>query len=442
MSITEIERQIREEALREVALQFTSIDGAVRTLWVPADDLPRVAEVGIHTDGSSLCGVVDVSRSDVKLKPDLASFVVLPKALFPQGVGQVMCDVYEPESDVPFAMDPRYILKRSVDAARERLGASVSCYTASEIEYFLLYRDDDGDLQLIDEGNYLATPPADRGADLRLEIAEVLRGVGLTVEKHHHEVPHGKSEFNLKYSRAVDMADAVYLVKFIIKLMAARAGLIASFMPKPFHGEYGAGLHTHISLIDDESGQNLFAAGEGSVLSKTGTSFLAGILAHARGLAGITNPSVNSYKRLVPGWEAPVNISWALYNRSVLVRIPPGRGTGTRLEYRPTDGSCNFYLAYAALLSAGLEGIRRQLEPPAAVEEDIYKMTPAERAERGIEVLPGNLNEALQELAQDEVLTSCLGDALSDKFLDMKRKEWMEYSTIVHSWERKKYLDV
>ena len=173
-----------------------------------------------------------------------------------------------------------------------------------------MYRDDQGELQLIDEGNYLATPPADRGADLRLEIAEVLRGVGLTVEKHHHEVPHGKSEFNLKYSHAVDMADTVYLVKFIIKLMAARKGLIASFMAKPFHGEYGAGLHTHISLFDDESGRNLFASdSEGDVLSETGTRFLAGILAHARGLPGITNPSVNSYKRLVPGWEAPVNIS-------------------------------------------------------------------------------------------------------------------------------------
>lgn len=443
MTAIDIENIVREENLKELALQFTSIDGTVRTLWVPADDLARVAQDGIHTDGSSLCGVVDVSRSDVKLKPDLESFVVLPKSLFPLGVGRVICDVYEPESDVPFAMDPRFVLKRAVAAAQERLGGSVSCYTASEIEYFLLKPGDDGSLELIDQGNYLATPPADRGADLRLEIADALRNVGLTVEKHHHEVPHGKSEFNLKYSRAVEMADAVYLVKFIIKLMAARKGLVASFMAKPFHGEYGAGLHTHISLIDDVSGENVFADPDPSrVLSKTGSSFLAGILAHARGLAGVTNPSVNSYKRLVPGWEAPVNISWALYNRSVLVRIPPGRGRGTRLEYRPTDGSCNFYLAYAALLSAGLDGIQRDLEPPAAVEEDIYKMTPTERAKRGIEVLPGNLYEALQELAKDECVRGCLGEALSDKFLELKHKEWMEYSTIVHPWERARYLDV
>jgi len=214
-------------------------------------------------------------------------------------------------------------------------------------------------------------------------------------------------------------------------------------MPKPFHGEYGAGLHTHISLFDEASGVNLFAGDDvGHGLSATGLNFLAGILRHARSLAGVTNPSVNSYKRLVPGWEAPVNISWSKYNRSVLVRIPPGRGKATRLEYRPTDGSCNFYLAYAALLAAGLDGVDNRLEPPDPVEEDIYKMSPAERTRRGIDVLPGNLGEALVALSGNATIRERLGGALFDKFVDFKTKEWHDFSTVVHEWERERYLDV
>ena len=441
--IARIEQAIRDEGVEEVALQFVDLHGSLHSLWVPAGDLRRIAGDGIHTDGSSLSHVVDISRSDLKLVPDLGSFCVLPAGLFPVRVARCVCDLFHPESDRPFELDPRYVLRKAIDSARATLGAGVEYYAASEIEYFLMRRTDGGRLELIDQGGYLATPPADRGAELRLEMARALRAMGLVVEKHHHEVPHGKSEFNLQYAPALAMADRVYLVKFIIKLMAARAGLVASFMPKPFHGEYGAGLHTHVSLIDDARGANVFADPAGALgLSDTARHFIAGVLGHARGLAGITNPSVNSYKRLVPGWEAPVNISWARYNRSVLVRIPPGSGRGTRFEYRPTDGSCNFYLAYAALLEAGLDGIRRQLDPPAPVDEDIYKMTPAERADRGIAVLPGNLGEALAELGADACLRDGLGAALMDKYLDIKGAEWKAFSTVVHDWEREKYLDV
>ncbi|MHA1970209.1 MAG: glutamine synthetase family protein, partial [Candidatus Hodarchaeales archaeon] len=281
-------------------------------------------------------------------------FVVLPSELFPQKVARVICDIFHPESDKPFELDPRYILKKVCKDVNQTLGPSVVGVTSSEIEFFLFKKQEDGQIRLIDEAGYLATPPADQGADLRLEMSDNFRKMGVSIEKHHHEVPHGKSEFNLPYSDAIRMADTIYLVKFIIKLMASKRGLIASFMPKPFHGEYGAGLHTHINLRDIEKNSNLFSDPKGaSGLSKMALNFMAGILSHAKALAAITNPSVNSYKRLVPGWEAPVYISWANFNRSTLIRIPPGKNKAARLEYRPTDGSCNFYLAYAGLISAG-----------------------------------------------------------------------------------------
>jgi glutamine synthetase len=296
---------------------------------------------------------------------------------------------------------------------------------------------------LIDEAGYLASPPADRGAELRLEMTKQFNQMGIVIEKHHHEVPHGKSEFNLAYDQALRMADTIYLVKFLIKVIAAKKGIIASFMPKPFHGEYGAGLHTHINLRDDEHGVNLFSnPAQSHGLTEMALQFMAGILSHAKGLVGITNPSVNSYKRLVPGWEAPVYISWANYNRSTLIRIPPGKKKAARLEFRPTDGSCNFYLAYAALIAAGLDGIQRKLDPPPPVEEDIYKMSPKERTERGIETLPGNLGEALRQLRKDQYFKEAMGSSFYHKYLKIKTKEWHEFSVYVHEWERKRYLDV
>ncbi|MFQ6124540.1 MAG: type I glutamate--ammonia ligase [Candidatus Heimdallarchaeota archaeon] len=442
MTISKILELIQKEKVKEIALQFTDIIGILHSLWVPSKIFSKVAENGIHTDGSSL-GMVDVSKSDLKLLPDLDTFTILPPKLFPKRVARVVCDIYEPESDRPFMYDPRFVLKEVINDVKKSFGASVTYKTASEIEYFVFTKGEDGEIKLLDEGGYLATPPTDRGADLRLEIVDTFRDMGILIEKHHHEVPPGKYELNLEYSHGLKMADTVYLVKFLVKLMAAQRGLIASFMPKPFHGEFGAGLHTHLSLIDVDKAENLFYDPTGSYrLSKTALSFLAGILTHAKALAGITNPSVNSYKRLVPGWEAPVYISWAWYNRSVLVRVPPGEGLQTRLEYRPTDGSCNFYIAYAALLAAGLDGIRRNLEHPPPVEEDIYDMSEQERVERGIEVLPGNLGDALREFAKDTYLRETLGQAFCKKFLELKMKEWRDFSVTVHPWERKKYLDI
>jgi len=432
-----------EKNVEEVALQFIDLIGVLHTLWIPSTVFSQACEEGIHTDGSSLAKMVDVSRSDVKLVPDMNSFVVLPPELFPNRIARVICDIYKPDSNKPFDLDPRFVLKKSIDDLKATLGSSVGVATSSEIEFFLFDKTKEGKIKLIDQAGYLASPPADRGAQLRLEITKALRTIGVLIEKHHHEVPHGKSELNLPYSDALSMADTIYLVKFIVKLMADKAGFIASFMPKPFHGEYGAGLHTHINLRDEEKKSNLFSNSDSSEkLSPLAKNFLAGILKHAKALAGLTNPSVNSYKRLVPGWEAPVYISWANYNRSTLIRIPPGNPKAARLEYRPTDGSCNFYLAYAGLISAGMDGIQNELSPPDPVEANIYDMSPQERINRGIAMLPGNLGEAIHEFEQDTYFKEALGSSFVQKYVDIKREEWKKFSVFVHEWERKMYLDV
>jgi glutamine synthetase len=442
MSTSEIVETIEKENVKEIALQFTDLSGTLHSLWIPSELFSDISEEGIHIDGSSV-GMVDISESDLKLVPEISTFNVLPVNIFPQRVARLVCNIYEPESSKPLEIDPRFILKKAMDDCRRRLGSSVVYNACSEIEYFLFKKNEDGSIKRYDEGGYLASPPADLGIDVRLEITESLRNIGITVEKHHHEVPPGKYELNLVYTDALRMADIIYLVKFIVKMTAARRGLVASFMPKPFHDGYGAGLHTHVSLIDDRKSQNLFYDPKGSYgLSNTASNFIAGILAHARALAAVTSPSVNSYKRLVPGWEAPVYLSWAKYNRSVLVRVPPGKEMRTRVEYRPTDGSCNFYIAFASILAAGLDGITRKIELPKPVEEDIYEMNEKQRVEKGIAVLPGNLGEALSEFSKDKYLQDALGQAFCEKFLQLKTKEWNDFNFTVHEWERKKYLDV
>jgi glutamine synthetase len=442
MRVSEVVKMVQKENVKEIALQFTDMSGILHSLWVPSDLFSKITEGGIHMDGSSV-DMVDISESDLKLMPDLDTFVVLPPNLFAQRVARVVCNIYEPESNRPFKLDPRFILKKVMSDSKKSLGASVKYNACSEIEYFLFKKGEDGSIKRHDEGGYLASPPADLGIDVRLEITENLRNMGITVEKHHHEVPPGKYELNLAYTDALRMADIIYLVKFVVKMTAARKGLIASFMPKPFHDGYGAGLHTHVSLIDDKKAQNLFYDPKGSYgISKIALNFIAGILTHAKALAALTNPTVNSYKRLVPGWEAPVYLSWAKYNRSVLVRVPPGKEMRTRLEYRPTDGSCNFYIAFAGILAAGLDGIKRKIELPEPVEEDIYEMSEKQRTQKGIEVLPGNLGEALSEFSKDKYMQDALGHAFCEKFLQLKTKEWKDFNFTVHEWERKKYLDV
>ncbi len=442
MGIAEVKATIQKRGVEEVAFQFTDLSGGLHSLWAPARLVSKVADEGVHIDGSSV-GMVDISESDLKLVPDLNTFAVLPPSIFPYRVGRMVCDIYEPDTKRRFKVDPRFVLEKAIEGSKRVLGTNATYNACSEMEYFLFTREQEGNLRRQDEGGYLASPPADMGIDTRLEITRNLREAGVVVEKHHHEVPPGKYELNIPYSDALEMADTLYLVKLIVKLTAARNGLVASFMPKPFHDGYGAGLHTHVSVTDNRKNINLFCDPKGVYgMSETALHFVGGILTHAKGLAALTNPSVNSYKRLVPGWEAPVYLSWAKYNRSVLVRIPPGTQMKTRVEYRPTDGSCNFYVAYAAILAAGLDGMARKLDPPAPVEEDIYRMNEKQRAENGIATLPGSLGEALEEFNADDYLRQALGSAFCDRFTALRRREWDEFSRTVHDWERKKYLDV
>jgi glutamine synthetase len=442
MGTREARAAIQRQGLEQVALQFTDLSGGLHSLWVPAHLVSKIAGEGVHMDGSSV-DMVDISGSDLKLVPDLGTLTALPTGLFESRVGRIMCDLYEPDSDRPFEADPRHVLRKVVGESKDALGTDATFNACSEIEYFLFSRDQAGNLKRQDEGGYLSSPPADQGIDVRLQVVRNLKESGVTVEKHHHEVPPGKYELNLQYADALRMADRVYLVKLLVKMTAARNGLTASFMPKPFHDGYGAGLHTHVSVTDERRKVNMFYDAKGKYgVSRMALNFIGGVLAHARGLAALTNPSVNSYKRLVPGWEAPVYLSWARYNRSVLLRIPPGKGMSSRIEYRPTDGSCNFYVAYAGILAAGLDGIRRRIEPPHPTEEDVYHMTAEEKAQKDIGVLPANLGEALDEFAKDRYMRESLGRKFCDKFLQTKRREWRDFNTTVHEWERKKYLDV
>ncbi len=435
-------RIIQKENVKEVALQFADISGKLHSLWVPAKLFPKISEDGIHFDGSSV-DMVDISESDLKLIPDVETFTVLPPNLFAEKVARVACDLYEPESDRPFKRDPRYILKKIMKDSTKIFGSTTKYNACNEIEFFVFRKNESCENILIDEGGYLDSPPTDAGADLRLEITENLRNIGITVEKHHHEVPPGKSELNLAYANALKMADTIYLVKLIVKMTASRKGLLASFMPKPFHEGYGCGLHTHVSVTDDEKHRNTFYDARGKYgISKAALHFIAGILTHAKALSALTNPSVNSYKRLVPGWEAPVYVSWAKYNRSVLIRVPPGKEMTTRLEYRPTDGSCNFYLAFAGILAAGLDGVKRELEPPEPVEENIYEMDEKERTTKDIETLPGSLEKALEEFSRDRYMQDALGPEFCEEFKKIKTKEWRDFNVTVHEWERKKYLDL
>jgi len=442
LNVSEVTKIIQKENVKEITLQFTDLSGILHSLWIPAELFSKTSEDGIHTDGSSV-DMVDISQSDLKLKPDANTLTMLPSGLFPQKVARAVCDIYEPESNRPFQLDPRFILKKVIEDAKKNVGAAVTYNACSEIEYFVFKRAEDGSIRLIDEAGYLASPPADVGAGLRLEITENLRNIGVLVEKHHHEVPPGKSELNLAYSDALRMADTIYLVKFLVKMLAAKRELIASFMPKPFHAGYGCGLHTHVSLTDEKNKKSLFYDSKNKYgLSKLALHFIAGILSHAKALAAITSPSVNSYKRLVPGWEAPVYLSWAKYNRSVLVRVPPGKEMRTRVEYRPTDGSCNFYLAFAGILAAGMDGIKRKVELPDPVEEDIYEMSPKEREARGIQSLPGNLYAALEEVKQSALVREALGDHIFEKFVENKEIEWDRYRTHVSRYEIEKYLPI
>ncbi|WP_054696449.1 type I glutamate--ammonia ligase [Syntrophomonas palmitatica] len=433
----EIIKKVKENDVRFIRLQFTDITGIMKNLAVPISQLEKALNGEIMFDGSSINGFADISESDMYMVPDLDTFVIFPWRSANGKVARLICDIYLPDG-TPFLGCPRNNLKRVLKEAHD-LGYNMN--VGPEAEFFLFLSDEKGHAttQTQDEAGYFDLAPIDLGENARRDMDSTLEEMGYEIEASHHEVAPGQHEIDFKYGNALHVADAIMTFKLVVRSIAQRHGLHASFMPKPIFGINGSGMHTHQSLFKD--GQNAFYDPNGpDQLSDTARYYMGGILKHARAFTAITNPTVNSYKRLVPGFEAPVNIAWSGANRSCLVRVPAKRGLSTRIEVRNPDPSCNPYLAMAVMLMAGLDGIKNKIEPPAAVDRNIYKMEEEERAALGIGSLPGNLLEALHELDESEIIKSALGSHIYENFRVGRLEEWNDYNMQVTAWEVTKYL--
>lgn len=436
----EILRIAHDANVRFVRLQFSDILGIVKNVAIPVSQLEKALDNEIMFDGSSIEGFTRIEESDMNLRPVYDTFTLFPWQNA-EGVkeARLICDVYRPDGQ-PFAGDPRYVLKRVMQQATD-MGFSVN--TGPECEFFLFRRNAEGQptTRTHDDAGYFDLAPVDLGEATRREIVLALEEMGFEVEASHHEVANGQHEIDFRYDDALVTADRVTTFKFVTRTVAQNQGLHATFMPKPVFGINGSGMHTHLSLFRD--GRNAFYDPNGKYqLSETALHFIAGLLAHAPNFTAITNPLVNSYKRLVPGYEAPVYVSWSAQNRSAMVRVPASREQGTRAELRSPDPSCNPYLAFAVIIASGLDGIKRQLTPPDSVEQNIYHMTPQERAAHGIGSLPGSLEEAIELLSTDPLMRETLGEHVYTHFVDAKRIEWDLYRTQVHPWELDQYLGV
>jgi glutamine synthetase len=439
-----------ERNLRFVSLQFTDIVGQVKSVQVPMHQLESAVEHGKWFDGSSIEGFARIAESDMFLVPDLDTFSPIPWELgfgadgseeLATGSARVICDVFTPNGD-PFPGDPRWVLRRQIERAKA-LGYTFN--TGPELEFFLLRRAN-GTVEPLphDAAGYFDLSE-DLGTEVRKEMMNALEEFGIRVETAHHEVATGQHEIDFEYADALRTADNAVTFKTTLKAVAASHGLYATFMPKPFFGINGSGMHTHQSLWDDRRKVNVFSDPKDPYgLSETARQYIAGTLEHARGMIAVLAPLVNSYKRLVPGYEAPVYVGWARINRSALIRIPQiskGQADSVRIELRCPDPASNPYLAFAAMLAAGLDGIERKLEPPDPVEENLYHFDAAKLESRRIRQLPGTLREALDELAADEVIRDALGDHVFERFLEAKTEEWDEYRTQVSGWEVERYLE-
>ena len=420
-----------------IRLQFTDIFGVLKNVAIPVSQLPKALEGEIQFDGSSIEGFVRIEESDMNLRPDPDTFVLFPWRPRDGAVARLICDIYHPDG-TPFAGCPRGQLKKVI-AEAEEMGCSM--YAGPEAEFFLFQTDAEGrpTLTTHDMGGYFDLTPVDHGENARRDMVLTLTEMGFEIEASHHEVAPGQHEIDFKYNNALATADNLVTFRFVVRTVAQRHGLHASFMPKPIYGINGSGMHTNQSLFSGT--KNIFYDPEGPYeLSREALSYIAGLLEHAPAFTAITNPTVNSYKRLVPGYEAPVYIAWSLRNRSPLIRIPARRGVGTRVELRSPDPSCNPYLALAVMLKAGLDGIKRGLVPPPPEERNIYTMTEEERRQHKINSLPGSLKEALDELAKDRVIFDAIGEHIWERFREAKSLEWDNYRTSVFQWEVDRYL--
>ena len=429
----------QSEDVEFIRLQFTDLFGTLKNVAITKSQLAKALDNKIMFDGSSIEGFARIEESDMYLYPDYDTFEILPFRPHQGKVARMICDVYKPDG-TQLENDPRFILKRVIGAAAE-MGYKFN--VGPECEFFLFHTDDNGNPTTIshEKGSYFDLGPTDLGENARRDIVLNLEEMGFEVEASHHEVAPAQHEIDFRYGEALETADKIMTYKLTVKTIAKRHGLYASFMPKPKYGVCGSGMHINMSLSDME-GNNIFAnPDDPNGLSKEAYSFIAGIMEHMRSMTAITNPIVNSYKRLVPGFEAPTYIAWSATNRSPLVRVPASRGAGTRVELRCPDCACNPYLAIAVCLAAGLDGIKRELTPPESVQKDIYEMTEQERVEAGIGNLPSNLYEAIQEMKKSEFVKKVLGEEVFNKYIRAKSEEWDEYTSQVTDWEIDRYLD-
>jgi len=434
----DIKQIVKDEGVKYIRLQFTDILGTIKNVEIPLSQLDKALDDKMMFDGSSIEGFVRIEESDMYLKPDLDTFVIFPWTAEKGKVARLICDITNPDG-TPFAGDPRANLKR-VLANMEELGFT-SFNLGPEPEFFLFKLDEKGEptLELNDDGGYFDLAPTDLGENCRRDIVLELEEMGFEIEASHHEVAPGQHEIDFKYANAIEACDNIQTFKLVVKTIARKHGLHATFMPKPLFGVNGSGMHSNLSLFSGD--KNAFWDPEADLeLSETARQFMAGIMKHAKAFTAVTNPVVNSYKRLVPGYEAPCYIAWSARNRSPLIRIPASRGLSTRVEVRSVDPAANPYLAMAALLEAGLDGIRNSLTPPAPVDRNIYVMNAAELEENGISSLPGSLMEALAELDKDEVIKGALGEHIYSNYKEAKEIEYDMFRTAVHPWEREQYL--
>jgi glutamine synthetase len=430
---------VEERDIRFIRFWFTDILGQLKSFSIGAAELPDAFENGMGFDGSSITGFNAIEESDMVAKPDPTTFAVLPWRPEEQGVARMFCDIQTPER-TPYEGDPRHVLRRALE--RMRSMGFEEFNVGPELEYFL-FKDKNG-TEVLDEGGYFDLTTLDAGSDVRRETVLALEQLGITVEYSHHEVGPSQHEVDMRHQGAMKMADDCMTYRITVKEFAMKYGWHATFMPKPLFGENGSGMHTHMSLTRD--GHNsFFDPNDTYFLSDIGKAFIAGQLRHARELSSIFAQWVNSYKRLVPGYEAPVYVAWSRRNRSALVRVPAyheGKEGSTRMELRCPDPACNPYLTFAALLQAGLEGIEKGYELPEPMEKNLYHLAPEDRRRLGIEQLPETLGEAIELTAESELVLRTLGEHMFNRYVEIKRQEWEDYRVQVTQWELDRYLPV
>ncbi|MGQ9630140.1 MAG: type I glutamate--ammonia ligase [bacterium] len=443
-------KKVKEENVRFIRLWFTDILGQVKNFTITKDELEEALDEGMGFDGSSVTGYQDIEESDMVAMPDISTFRILPVGTGDQNRGvkeaRMFCDILNPDGS-PYDGDPRYILKKNLKRAEEM---GFSYHVGPELEYFYFDTTDVSKIindvrgHLIDRGTYFDMTPLDLALDLRRETVIRLEEMGIPVEYSHHEVGPSQHEIDLRYAEALRMADYAVTYRLIVKEVAHERGYYATFMPKPIFGVPGSGMHVHQSLFKD--GRNAFFDRDDKYnLSEVGKGFIAGILKHSREICSVVAQWVNSYKRLVPGYEAPVYIAWSQRNRSALIRVPvykPGNERATRIEVRYPDSACNPYLAFSVMLVAGLEGVKNRYELPEPMEKNLYELTPEEREERGIESLPNNLGEAIALTERSELVRETLGDHVFKRFISLKKEEWDEYRIQVSRYELERYLPI